>query len=218
MNIYTKLANVQVELKAPKGNYNSFGKYHYRSAESILEAVKPCLVKQGLVQIISDEVEQRGDRYYIKAQVKLVNIDNPEEVIEVSAYARESLDKKGMDDSQITGTASSYARKYALNGLYAIDDTKDADTDEYAKTTQRKPQRGKQQGDASDYEKINTEEQMKLVTAAQNGGISNEEMKTLLDEMGFKSSKDIEKNQLKNVLEAVENLSFQKVLLKNEMV
>ena len=193
MNIYTKLASVQLELKAPKGNYNSFGKYHYRSAESILEAVKPCLVKQGLVQIISDEVEQRGDRYYIAAKVKLVNTDNPEEVIEVSAYARESLDKKGMDDSQITGTASSYARKYALNGLYAIDDTKDADTDEYAKTTQR----GKSNKDMSGYEKISTEEQMELVTAAQSGGVTNEEMKALLDEMGFKSSKDIEKNQLK---------------------
>lgn len=212
MNIYTKLANVQVELKAPKGNYNSFGKYKYRSCEDILEAVKPCLVKQGLVQIISDEVEQRGDRYYIKAKVKLVNVDKVDEVIEVSAYARESLDKKGMDDSQITGTASSYARKYALNGLYAIDDTKDADTDEYVNTTQRKPQQGKSNKVMSGYEKISAEEQMELVTAAQNGGVTNEEMKLLLDEMGFKSSKDIEKNQLKSVLEAVASLSFQKVL------
>ena len=125
-----ELIEIQKELKAPKGQYNSFGKYRYRSAEDILEAVKPLLHKHGCQLTLSDNIELIGDRFYVKATVK---ISNGTESEWVSAYAREDLDKKGMDGSQITGTASSYARKYALNGLFCIDDTKDADTDEYAK-------------------------------------------------------------------------------------
>lgn len=128
-----ELLQIQSELKAPKGQYNSFGKYKYRSCEDILEAVKPLCVKYGVVLTLSDEMVQVGERYYIKATAKLQKEGSDD--VSVTAYARESLDKKGMDDSQITGTASSYARKYALNGLFCIDDTKDADTDEYAKNT-----------------------------------------------------------------------------------
>lgn len=124
-----QLIEIQKELKAPKGQYNSFGKYKYRSAEDILEAVKPLLHKHGCQLTLTDEIVLIGDRYYIKATA---TITNGEESATTSAYAREDLDKKGMDGSQITGTASSYARKYALNGLFLIDDTKDADTDEYA--------------------------------------------------------------------------------------
>lgn len=134
MNIYEKLSSIQNELKAPKGNHNSFGNYKYRSAEDILEAVKPLLKANKLVLTLSDELVQVGERYYIKATARLINTEALESV-EVDAYARESLNKKGMDDSQITGTASSYARKYAMNGLFNIDDTKDADTDEYQKQT-----------------------------------------------------------------------------------
>lgn len=123
------LIEIQKELKAPKGQYNSFGKYKYRSAEDILEAVKPLLHKNGSQLTLSDEIVLIGDRYYVKA---LAALTDGTDHIEVCAYAREDLDKKGMDGSQITGTASSYARKYALNGLFLIDDTKDADTDEYA--------------------------------------------------------------------------------------
>lgn len=123
-----KLIEIQKELKAPKGQYNSFGKYNYRSAEDILEAVKPLNADQGLLLTLTDEPILIGDWHYIKATATLSDGDSS---LHVSAYARESLNKKGMDDSQITGTASSYARKYALNGLYLIDDTKDADTDEY---------------------------------------------------------------------------------------
>lgn len=123
------LINIQNELKAPKGNYNSFGKYRYRSCEDILEAVKPLCNKHHAVLTLSDTVECIGQRYYIKATAKL---SDGKDTVEVTAYAREAESKKGMDDSQITGTASSYARKYALNGLFCIDDTKDADTDEYA--------------------------------------------------------------------------------------
>lgn len=125
-----RLIAAQNELKAPKGQYNSFGKYKYRSAEDILEAVKPINEKHGLLLIIYDEPMIVGDRIYIKATAEITDELN-EQTYKVTAYAREALSKKGMDESQITGTASSYARKYALNGLYLIDDTKDADTDEH---------------------------------------------------------------------------------------
>ena len=118
------------ELKAPKSQRNNFGKYNYRSAEDILEAVKPLSHKYGLVAKLSDEPVMIGDWHYIKATASIKDVKTGEEEI-ATAYAREPLAKKGMDESQITGTASSYARKYAMNGLYQIDDTKDADTDEY---------------------------------------------------------------------------------------
>ncbi|MCI2096241.1 MAG: ERF family protein [Lactococcus lactis] len=126
-NITQKLIKVQSELKAPKGQHNDFGNYYYRSAEDVLEAVKPLLTEQGLLMTITDIIEQVGERYYIQAKVILTD---GEDTIEVTGYARESLNKKGMDDSQITGTASSYARKYAMNGLFLIDDTKDSDSNE----------------------------------------------------------------------------------------
>ena len=133
MNTIEALSAIQSELKAPKGQFNSFGKYKYRSCEDILEAVKPLLKKYNSCLTISDQVVQVGDRYYIQATATFRAFDHltgqPE--ISNSAYARESEKKSGMDESQITGTASSYARKYALNGLFLIDDTKDADTDEY---------------------------------------------------------------------------------------
>lgn len=122
------LIEIQKELKAPKGKYNSFGKYKYRSCEDILEAVKPICHKHGCLLLLSDKPVQVGCRYYIEATATL---KTPDAEFAVTASARESLEKKGMDSSQITGTASSYARKYALNGLFNIDDTKDADTDEY---------------------------------------------------------------------------------------
>lgn len=125
MEFIEKIVAIQSELKAPKGQYNSFGKYNYRSCEDILEGVKPLLAKHGLVLTIQDDIELIGDRYYVKA---ITTITDGKESISTSAYARESLDKKGMDASQVTGATSSYARKYALNGLLAIDDTKDADS------------------------------------------------------------------------------------------
>ncbi len=127
-----KLINIQQKLKAPKGNYNSFGKYKYRSCEDILEAVKPLLAEQECTLTLQDEVVLVGERFYIKATAR---ITDGKDTVEVTALAREDKEKKGMDGSQITGTASSYARKYALNGLFLIDDTKDADTDEYQKQT-----------------------------------------------------------------------------------
>lgn len=149
--IYAALQAVQRELKAPKGQYNSFGKYRYRSCEDIVEAVKPLLNEHGLILTMSDDVvefgnyahkkttdndvvEISGSRIYIKATATVIDVVTGDK-IEVTAMAREPEEKKGMDCSQITGTASSYARKYALNGLFAIDDTKDADTDQYKQQT-----------------------------------------------------------------------------------
>lgn len=129
-----RVGMAQAELKAPKNQYNSFGKYNYRSCEDILEAAKPINKKHGLVLLLTDKPVCIGQRYYIEATARLYDIES-EQFIEATASAREADTKKGMDDSQVTGTASSYARKYALNGLYNIDDTKDADTDAYKKQT-----------------------------------------------------------------------------------
>ena len=125
MKLYEKLINIQSKLKAPKVQYNSFGKYSYRSCEDIFEAVKPYLEKEQISLILSDDLVLIGDRYYVKATATLTN---GEETITNVAYAREEDTKKGMDGSQITGASSSYARKYALNGLFLIDDVKDSDT------------------------------------------------------------------------------------------
>lgn len=119
-----KLIEIQAELKAPKSQFNKFGGYNYRNCEDILEAVKPLCAKHEIVPLLSDEIVMIGDRFYIKATAKVT--DGKDEIA-TTAFARESKDKKGMDESQITGSASSYARKYALNGLFCIDDTKDAD-------------------------------------------------------------------------------------------
>ncbi len=140
MTVFEKLSAVQTELKAPKGQYNSFGKYKYRSCEDILEAVKPLCAANKAIVMLSDRIEQIGDRYYIKAFVTFRDLESEAEIVS-TAYAREDESKKGMDGSQVTGATSSYARKYALNGLFCIDDTKDADTDEMQRqTTQRRQQ------------------------------------------------------------------------------
>ncbi|EKJ9646546.1 ERF family protein [Salmonella enterica] len=123
---YARLAEIQEHLNAPKNQYNSFGKYKYRSCEDILEGVKPLL--KGLFLSISDEIVLIGDRYYVKATATITDGENSHSA---SAIAREEENKKGMDAAQVTGATSSYARKYCLNGLFGIDDAKDADTDEH---------------------------------------------------------------------------------------
>ena len=117
---------VQASLKVPKTQYNSFGKYNYRNCEDVMEALKPLLLENSLCQMVSDEIEVVGDRIYVKSTVTVFDTGS-DSFVKTSAFAREALSKKGMDDSQITGTASSYARKYALNGMWMIDDTKDSD-------------------------------------------------------------------------------------------
>lgn len=125
---------IQSKIKAPKGQYNSFGKYNYRSCEDIVESAKPVLAEHNFSLILSDEIVMLGSRFYVKATAK---IKSESEEYEAVGYAREAETKKGMDESQITGAASSYARKYALNGLFALDDTKDADTNEHVKQTKQ---------------------------------------------------------------------------------
>ena len=141
MTLLEKLQYIQSNLKAPKNQYNSFGKYHYRSCEDIQEGVKPLLKETKTVLTISDEIVQIGGRYYVKATAKLLDCES-NQTIENVAYAREEESKKGMDASQVTGATSSYARKYALNGLFCIDDNKDADsmdnTNEKVKTITQK--------------------------------------------------------------------------------
>lgn len=168
LSLLEKLSNIQSKLKAPKNQKNTFGNYNYRSAEYILEAVKPLLKENKLSLVLNDDLIVLGEhdpqvytekvwdkdakqykeevrftghqRYYIKATATLYDIES-EATISNSAFAREEESKKGMDGSQITGTASSYARKYALNGLFCIDDTKDADTDEYQNQTKEQPKK-----------------------------------------------------------------------------
>ena len=162
MNIYQSLNYIQSNLKAPKGQFNSFGKYHYRSCEDILEGVKPHLQETKTCLVISDEIVTIGEHNYIKATATLYSADGG--AVANSAFAKEPLEKKGMDPSQITGATSSYARKYALNGLFCIDDTKDADTDAYtANTTQTKAE-GKAPETNTIREKRVKEEYLKSIT------------------------------------------------------
>ena len=126
MNVYEKLIAIQSELKAPKSQYNNFGKYAYRNCEDILEALKPLLKEYKSTIYIADEIVTVLERFYIKATVTFIDAETGEKITN-TAYAREEESKKGMDGSQVTGASSSYARKYALNGMFAIDDTKDSD-------------------------------------------------------------------------------------------
>lgn len=138
MKLHEKLLAIQTKLKAPKGQYNKFGNFNYRSAEDILEAVKPLNAEQGLLLTITDEIKEVGGRIYV---VATATVSDGTDELKVSALAREPENKKGMDESQITGATSSYARKYALNGLYAIDDNKDADTDEHKQQQENAPKK-----------------------------------------------------------------------------
>lgn len=141
MNIYEKLLAIQVELKAPKNQYNGFGKYNYRNCEDVLEAVKPLCNKHKTVCLLSDDVVYVEGRHYVKATASLYDCEHGDCVpITVTAYAREEETKKGMDGSQVTGASSSYARKYALNGLFDIDDTKDSDGTNQGETANKRGQ------------------------------------------------------------------------------
>lgn len=155
LSLHEKLMHIQHELKAPKNLHNNFGGYNYRSAESILEALKPLLVKYGATVTITDKIESIGDRIYVKATATILDAEVPATVkmsqgggeiketskLEVTAYAREAETKKGMDDAQVTGATSSYARKYALNGLFLLDDTEDVDSEAYQAQAKQEPQK-----------------------------------------------------------------------------
>jgi hypothetical protein len=196
MNIYEKLSNIQNELKAPKGQFNKFGGYKYRSCEDILEAVKPICKKYKAVLVISDTLVNIGERYYIQATARLTDIEANKEsedtCISNTAYAREEESKKGMDGSQITGTASSYARKYALNGLFNIDDTKDADTDEFTKQTQKN----------DDEDKIIDKMKVDLLNQAiEKNHIKDEVVEIVLSNYGYTNTSQIKNKDYKKIVD-----------------
>lgn len=208
--IFAALMAVQAELKAPKNQHNSFGKYDYRSAEDIIEAVKPLLKDNGLFLNMSDEIVLIGDRYYVKATVKVVDVVTGESV-QTSALAREAAQKKGMDESQVTGTASSYARKYALNGLFCIDDNRDADTNEYAAQTRQngagaRPTRNTYTSKGSSSDELRSKAMHSLTKEMQRIGASGEEVSALCGvKFGKTNSRDLsigELSQLAANLEA----------------
>lgn len=166
MNIYEKLLSIQSKLKAPKEQLNKFGNYNYRSCEDILEAVKPFCKDDAAVLFLSDEIVSMNERIYVKATATLLNTEKPDEKIVVTAFAREEETKKGMDGSQITGASSSYARKYALNGLFDIDDARDSDTTNTGEDKQSKPQEDKQSKPQSAPKQSKQEEIKDLYTIA----------------------------------------------------
>ena len=206
MNIYEKLLNIQAELKSPKGQENKFGHYKYRSCEDILEAVKPLLAKNKVILQLTDKIECLGNRYYIKATAILIDTEDTknEEIayIENTAYARESEEKKGMDDSQITGTASSYARKYALNGLFCIDDTKDADSNEFKEQQNKVTKQDKEQILEENIDELVTEQQAKTIYAImRQKGLDVE--KQLLANYSITNTKDLTKRQYASILNKI---------------
>ena len=190
-NVYTKLVEVQSKLKAPKSQFNKFGNYAYRNCEDILEALKPILKEVGATIIISDEVVSVNERYYVKATVKFIDTETGE-VVEASANAREEDNKKGMDSSQLTGSTSSYARKYALNGLFAIDDTKDSDfTNTHDKEDKKKTL------------EVISEAQAKRMYMLAKGKDTNM-VKQILANYGFNESRDITKDKYNYICEQIE--------------
>jgi len=186
MSVYSLLNKVQTELVAPKNQFNAFGKYNYRSCEDILEGVKPLLKELNCVILVSDSIEMIGDRIYVKATAKFVECETGD-TIENTAYARESLTKKGMDDSQVTGATSSYARKYALNGLLLVDDSKDADSMDNSK--EEAPQQ-KQYEDDPNKEWMDNINKTKIINYAKEKGMAGDQA-VQYSRTKFKVSKQI---------------------------
>jgi hypothetical protein len=174
MTLADKLKNIQCELKAPKKQFNKFGNYKYRNCEDIMEAVKPVLSKYNCSLVVSDEVVEVGERYYIKATAMLIDTESDDRIT-TSAYAREAETKKGMDDSQITGASSSYARKYCLNGMFLIDDTKDADTTKTTRTATKK---------ADEPEELTNLKKQIVSKCSELGGQSNEKVMAVVKKLG----------------------------------
>ena len=191
MNIREKLLAIQTELKAPKNQFNKFGNYHYRSCEDILEGVKPLLDKNKVTLTVADTLELIGDRFYIKAVATLHDCDS-EDVVSNVAYAREEENVKGMSSAQVTGATSSYARKYALNGLFCIDDTKDADTDEYAKQGNRE-----QEKPSTDTKKA-TDKQIEMIMKLYEG--KEEKLQALLDMYKVSGLRDFTMAQASDII------------------
>ena len=208
MSVYLKLMNVQSELKAPKNQYNSFGKYAYRSCEDILEALKPVLLKHKAAVIVTDDIVFVDGRHYVKATVKFIDAETGE-MVENSALAREEESKKGMDACQLTGATSSYARKYALNGLFAIDDTKDSDVTNTHDKDKKAAQGDKQQTQTSQSQaKTLSDAQLKrLFTIASKAGIKADTVKDQVKKKFNKDVKELTKLEYDKVCSGYEGLN-----------
>ena len=191
-NVYTKLVEVQSKLKAPKSQFNKFGNYAYRNCEDILEALKPLLNEVKAIVNISDEIVLIGERYYVKATVKFIDAETGE-VVEASAMAREEETKKGMDASQLTGSTSSYARKYALNGLFAIDDTKDADTTNT---------HGKE-----NVKSLSEAQLKRMYVIGKNAGYENSKVDSMINQKYNKKACDMTKEEYDNVVEGLQKIA-----------
>jgi len=206
-NVLKKLFNIQQELKVPKNQRNTFGNYNFRSCEDIMEASKPICAKYNCLLLCSDLITYIGDRYYVQATATLFDLDS-EEYVEVTASAREEETKKGMDASQITGASSSYARKYALNGLLQLDDNKDPDTNEYLKQQNRvnnKPQ--KTVSNSNQKVEMITDEQIKLLhTLFSKVSNSEEEKKKLYTKAKITSSKELTKKNATVMIDYLKKL------------
>lgn len=198
LNVYKKLNKVQTELKAPKGQFNKFGNYKYRSCEDILEGLKPLLKEVGAIVLLSDSVEFLEGRYYVKARAQFIDADTAEK-IEVSALAREDDSKKGMDSSQLTGSTSSYARKYALNGLFCIDDTKDSDaTNDHAQ--------GTIQTQKSNFTRITNQHLNKLFELGTKKGYSQNKVRQRITKKFNKTAEEMTTTEYNQVIQGYEKL------------
>lgn len=199
-NLIQKLTHIQVELKAPKNLYNKFGNYSYRNVEGIQEALKPLETKYKVMTILSDSIEVIGDRVYVKATATIYDADTGDE-LSVTAYAREAEDKKGMDSAQVTGATSSYARKYALNGLFLLDDTKDVDSEEYQTQGKQEPKKASSKKEAEVKKEVKplTEEELQFLTKRYKG----ENLNKLLDYYHIEDIADIDPAVARNLIKQI---------------
>ena len=197
--IYEKLANIQSKLFVPKDNKNDFGKYNYRSCEDILTRVKPLCREEGCVLMLTNKLIEVGERNYVEADARLIDIETGEQIASV-AQAREAVSKKGQDESQITGASSSYARKYALAGLFCIDNEKDADTNEYTKRTKQ----AEEATSVTEGVPMCTEEQKNEINdLLKSKKCSKKKFEEIQKKYKFNSSADLTRNKAQMVLDAM---------------
>ena len=206
MSVYEKLLDIQDELKVPKSQYNNYGKYNYRNCEDILEAVKPICKKHKAVVFLSDKLVINGERHYIEATATFVDVETNES-IEVTAYAREEESKKGMDSSQVTGASSSYARKYALNGLFDVDDTKDSDFTN-TKDNQADNRNQKEKPDEAKQEDVFSEINNAISSYSKQSGMKTKDVVDCIEkQIGEKLNRSLSQERLKSVLETIKSWS-----------
>ena len=202
MVLLQKLLKIQAELKAPKNQYNKFGEFYYRSCEDILSAAKPLCIREGILLYVTDEVKMIGERYYVKATASVTDGEN---TIFAEAYARETESRPKMDAAQLTGSASSYARKYALNGLFCLDDTKDADA---MKPAEEAPKKAKEKANIADALK-------KIAERAKRHGLSTDDMREIMKRQYSKeTSKELTESEIADL--AAHFIDYAKELIADE--